>query len=249
MLAIVAVVAVIGTPVGLAIAAAVSAPDAPPAQPDEIDGLGDAGRPENPSPGSGAAAEDRPPGSGAAAEDRPPGSGAAAEADAEAPDADRLSGRDATWAALLRDVDHSERVMLAFQRELAGIAAAGPDHDRGQLLARVRAVAAEGVEALALVRPRLAASVGDGRVEEVRTLYLAHHDAWADYLDAVVEEPGLVGRQDIDAVWRLSIETSGRAFARQLRDAVGPQEDPAVRAYARDILRRGFGDPAGVVGT
>lgn len=166
---------------------------------------------------------------------------------AGATDLDGLSGRDAALAGLLAEVDRSEEAMVAFQRELERIATAGEQRDRGRLLAGVRSAAKDGVHALAEVRPRLAAAVDDGRIESVRTAYLAHHDAWADYLDAVLEEPALVTRADLHAPWRLAIDATGETFADELRDVLEPDAHPAVRAHARDILRRGFGPPAGTL--
>ena len=206
-LVIAAAVVVIGTPVTLAIIAALSAPD-----PDV-------------EASAGLDADSR---------------------ELEPAGLDQLSGYDAAWAQLLRDVDDSELAMLAFQDELAEIAGRAGQEELADTLAEVRTAAAGAGRELGEVRSRLVERAGDGRLEEVRQAYLEHHDAWADYLDAVVEEPSLVGATGAASQWRLSINTSGETFARELREAVrDARVDPAIRAYARDLLRRGFDESAG----
>jgi hypothetical protein len=213
-------VLVIGTPVVLTVVAALSAPQAPPA-------------PQAASGGPGTL-------------DGPDASDESVDADGLAgPDPAELSGRDASWARLLGDVEDSEQAMLAFQRRVGSIAASAPESDRAEVLGQVRAAATDGARALAEVRPRLVAAEGDGPVERVRAAYLVHHDAWADYLDAVAEVPSLLGEAPTAQRWRLAIDSSGRTFARELRAAVDDDADPAVRAFARDILRRGFAEDRG----
>jgi hypothetical protein len=163
----------------------------------------------------------------------------------EPPGLDELSGHDADWVKLLRDVDDSEQAMLAFQHELADIAERVRRDELSDPLGEVRSAAADAVDALEGVRSRLVERAVDGRLEEVRQAYLEHHDAWADYLDAVVEQPTLVGASGAASQWRLSINTSGATFARELREAVrDARVDPAVRLFARDLLRRGFDESA-----
>jgi hypothetical protein len=181
----------------------------------------------------------------AASAPEPDGSGTAThdaeDDDLEPPGLDGLSGHGADWVKLLRDVDDSERAMLAFQNELAEIAERVRQDELEEPLDEVRAAAADAGSALQEVRSRLVERAADGRLEEVRQAYLEHHDAWADYLEAVVEQPTLVGASGAAAQWRLSINTSGATFARELREAVrDARVDPAIRTFARDLLRRGF---------
>ena len=164
----------------------------------------------------------------------------------EPPGLDELSGHDADWVKLLRDVDDSERAMLAFQHELAEIAERARQEELSDPLDEVRTAAADAGSALQEVRSRLVERAGDGRLEDVRQAYLEHHDAWADYLDAVVEQPTLVGAPGAASQWRLSINTSGATFAGELREAIrDARVDPAIRTFARDLLRRGFDESAG----
>ena len=164
----------------------------------------------------------------------------------EPPGLDELSGHDADWVKLLRDVDDSEQAMLGFQHDLAEIVEQVRQEQLSDPLDEVRAAAADAGGALKDVRSRLVERAGDGRLEGVRQAYLEHHDAWADYLDAVVEQPALVGASGTASPWRLSINTSGATFARELREAVrDARVDPVVRTFARDLLRRGFDDAAG----
>lgn len=235
VLTVLAAVVVIGTPVGLAIAAAVSAPAAPSDEP----AAGATGAEPAPDGDTG-------PGTGEETDE------GVARGEVRGPDPDELQGRDATWARLLRGIDESEQAMMAFQERLedvAGEAQRLDDPEAERLLERVRDAAEAGARRLAQVRPRLAAPIDDGRVEEVRASYVVHHDAWADYLDAVAGEPELVAAPEAGAQWRLSIDASGQTFAQQLRAALDGDIDHAVRAFAQAILRRGFDDPAGTVDT
>lgn len=161
------------------------------------------------------------------------------------PDPGALTGRDAALARLLGQVHDSENAMIAFQDRVAGVLD-DPDDEPARLLEEVRAAAEESAAALADVRPRLVEPLEDTRVEEVRIAYLAHHDAWADYLDAVAEDPAILGDQTDGSRWQLSINLSAEVFARQLREEL--EEEPAepVRSYATELLRRGFERPESV---
>ncbi len=160
----------------------------------------------------------------------------------EPPDLDTLSGRDAELAGFLHDVDESEQAMMSFQDRL-GEALRDGGREPAELLAEVAEAAAEGAGALREVRPELVRPLDDRDFEEVRVAYLAHHDAWADYLDAVAEDPTVLGGEAEDSRWQLSINLSAEVFARELRGAVDDDLERSVRTYATDILRRGFEMP------
>jgi hypothetical protein len=168
-----------------------------------------------------------------------------AEVEPEPPDFDSLSGRDAVLARLLEDVDTSERAMIDFQDRLVEVLDE-PDGEPRELLAQVREAAETSGATLGEVRADLVRPLDDRRVEEVRVAYLAHHDAWADYLDAVAEDPAVLGAESQDSRWQLSINLSAEVFARELRAVVDDDLDASVRTYARDILARGFERPDSV---
>jgi hypothetical protein len=155
-------------------------------------------------------------------------------------DLDALSGRDEALARLLGAVDDSERAMIGFQDRVAEVFRDPAADDPEVVLDQVRSAAQDGADGLADARPALVTAVDDPRIEEVRSVYLAHHDVWADYLDAVTEEPLLLAREDEGARWTLSINASAEAFARALREELDEDLDDDVRDVAERLLARGF---------
>jgi hypothetical protein len=164
------------------------------------------------------------------------------EPDPVPPDLESLSGRDAILARLLSEVDESERAMIAFQDRLQEVMR-DPDGEPEGRLAEVQAAAEEGADALGEVRSELVRPVEDQSFEEVRLAYLSHHDAWADYLDALAEDPTILLTEAAGSRWLVSINLSAEVFARELREAVDDDLETSVQAYARDILARGFEQP------
>lgn len=168
------------------------------------------------------------------------GDGAGGEDLAADLDLDALSGTDEQLGRLLVDVDESERAMIAFQDRLAETLG-GPAEDGPEALVEELGDAAQtGVERLDEVRPRLAEPVDDPEVDEVRSVYLEHHDVWADYLEAVAEQPLLIADESDSERWSLSINSSAEAFARELRDRLDDDVASDVREVGEAILARGF---------
>lgn len=167
--------------------------------------------------------------------------GPATAADPVPPDLEALSGRDAVLARLLSEVDESEGAMIVFQDRLEDVLR--HDGEPGERLADVQAAAEEGAEALDEVRSELVQPLDDQVFDEVRLAYLSHHDAWANYLDALAEDPGILLNEADGSRWMVSINLSAEVFARELRDAVDEELEQSVRAYASDILARGFEQP------
>lgn len=163
----------------------------------------------------------------------------------EPPDPDTLSGRDAVLAQLLAHIDESERAMVAFQDRLEAVLRQGDGEPR-ERVAEVGDAAEEGAAALEEARSGLAQPLDDGRVDEVRSAYLAHHDAWADYLDALAEDPTLLGMEAERSRWQLAINLSAEVFAQELRAILDADLASSVRSYANDLLQRGFERPDAV---
>jgi hypothetical protein len=130
--------------------------------------------------------------------------------------------------------------MIGFQERvgevLEGHAASEPE----DLVEQLRAAARDGADALDAVRPGLVEATDHPGADEVRSVYLTHHDVWADYLDAVSEEPMLLGSEDEGARWTLSINASADAFERTLREELDEDLDDDVQELAERILARGF---------
>ena len=211
-------VLVVAVPVVLAIVAALSAPPAP---------SGDA-----------PAALERDDADEAPPSPRPPDDvdeDVTADLDLEA-----LSGRDEALARLLGHVDASERAMLRFQGSVTEVLEGHASSSPEEVLTDLREAARTGTRELAEHRPDLVTSVANPDIEEVRRVYLAHHDVWADYLEAVAEDPTVLGSERDGARWTLSINTSAEAFARALRDELDADLDPEVRDVGQAILDRGF---------
>lgn len=171
--------------------------------------------------------------------------GPAPEAEPVPPDLDSLSGRDAVLARLLSEVDESERVMMAFQDRLEGVLR-DADGEPEERLGDVQAAAEEGADALDEVRSELVRPLDDRGFDEVRLAYLSHHDAWANYLDALAEDPRILLSEADGSRWMVSINLSAEVFARELREVMDDDLERSVRTYARDILARGFEQPDGV---
>jgi hypothetical protein len=155
-------------------------------------------------------------------------------------DLDAPPGRDEALGRLLVDVDASERAMIGFQEEvgeaLEGFGAVDPE----QVVDELRDAAREGGSGLAEVRPSLVAELGHPAADEVRSVYLTHHDVWADYLEAVEEDPTLLASEGEGARWTLLINSSAEAFERALREELDADLDDEVRELGEEILARGF---------
>ena len=163
--------------------------------------------------------------------------------DVEVPtlDLDALSGTDAEFGRLLTDVDRSERTMLAAQE---GMAAAfegiGPQDDPQDALDGVAEAAGDGQRELQELRSDLASPLDDDAAGELRDLYLSHLDAWVRYLVAIEDDPELVLRPEAESALTLAIDTTGYAFADQLRDGLPADLDDDVVEMAQAIADRGF---------
>ena len=152
------------------------------------------------------------------------------------PELDALDGIDAVFGELLTDIDASERTMIAFQDEVAELFEESDGTDPQQLLTGVIEAAVEGRDGLEVVRARLEPPLDEPAAEAVREAYVVHLDSWAGYLDAIADDPSVLGSDG----WRLDINTTADRFARTLEQQLPDGADAEVEQFAEGILERGF---------
>jgi hypothetical protein len=167
--------------------------------------------------------------------------------DLATPSLEGLTARDRTFAALLIDVDASERAMLDFDdRATTALRGVDPQEPASldSALATVGAAAARAVTDLDAIRARLVApeaqAGGDPDLDAIGSAYVAHLDAWRTYLAGIAERPARAitdGANDTDM---LLINVTADAFRRALEARLPADVDPEVRVFAEAILDRGF---------
>ncbi len=135
--------------------------------------------------------------------------------------------RDAALVELLEGMIASVSIMLALNDEVSE--RLGRATDEAVALAAFDSVASEGADGLCAARPGPLERTGDKVVDEVRSVYVPHRDAWIDYLAALAQRPGL-----------LLINSTAEAFADELEALIasGPSEE--VAELAERILDDGF---------
>jgi hypothetical protein len=250
-LAIAAALLVIGIPIGLAIVSALAERDdqaASPAaegegegDPDEADDLplngdGEEEADTDPDGAPDAGEEQADPDDGAGGGTSPE-DGGSPDGTLTPPDVQGLDGLDATYAQLLVDIDASERAMIRFQEEVRdAFAAASTPADAAEV---VEAVAGDARAELLEVRERLVDPLEDAGAEVVRSRYVEHLDSWADYMEAIEQEPLLLAEGGGTA-FTLVINATADAFARALEAELPADIDGEVARFAEGILDRGF---------
>lgn len=162
------------------------------------------------------------------------------DVEVEVPDTSDLDGVDAELAEVLIGVDRAEREMMAAQEGFAEVLAAPGDDGEAAALEELSTVAGDAQRELQELRRELTAPVESSEVRAIRDRYLSHLDAWVRYLVAVEQDPTvLAGGPDAEA-YLLAIDTSGEAFAREVRDGLPDGLDDRVREFALQIVARGF---------
>jgi hypothetical protein len=160
-----------------------------------------------------------------------------------APDLDDLDGVDAVVAQVMVDIDRSEQVMMTTQQGFADVLAdPATGGDPEAALEELSATAGDGQRELQELRRELTAPVDGSEVRAVRDRYLAHLDAWVRYLVAIEEDPTLIVGGGDDEAFLVAIDTTGDAFAREVRDGLPDGLDDEVREFALAIVERGFPD-------
>ncbi|WP_157041548.1 hypothetical protein [Nitriliruptor alkaliphilus] len=179
----------------------------------------------------------------------PDGSQIRPDVEVEVPDLDGLDGTDAEVGAILVDINRSEEQMLATQQRFADVLADAADQapapgDIEGLLDQIGAAAGEGQRELQAIRRDLTdAAASDRDVRDLRDVYLTHLDSWVRYFVAVEADPTLFA-SGADEAFTLSINTTGDAFARVVREELPDDLDAEVRAFADQIVDRGFPERA-----
>lgn len=154
----------------------------------------------------------------------------------EPPDPGSLEGLDAVLAEVLIDIDASERTMTAFQDDVAELLGGGGSGDPAELGREVSERAAEGRDGLERLREPLEQPVDEPAADEIRAAYLAHLESWVSYLDAIADDPGVLGSDG----YRLDINTTADRFARTVEEELPEDLDAEVARFAEGILERGF---------
>jgi hypothetical protein len=179
------------------------------------------------------------PGEGTVVPEADPGPDGDPGAQLLAPDLAQLDGLDAIYGRLLVDIDASEQVMLGFQQDLVtalqGVAPTDPE-----LLDRLAGIADDRRSELLDVRARLAEELPDAGADAVRDRYVEHLDAWADYLQAIADDPTTLAQQDDRSGYNVVINVTADAFARALEEELPGDIDDGVERFADAILERGF---------
>lgn len=214
---------VVGVPVGLAVAGVLPGEDPPSATGTE-DAREDGSAPE----------DDEGPDQGDGARD-PAESGE----QPEQLDVDALEGADAVYGQLLLDIEAAEQVMVGFQEEVAAVFA-DPAESPEQLIEVLREIGATRHEALLAARAPLERDLPEEGADSIRSLYLAHLDSWVEYMDAVAEDPSVLGGEGTGAGFTVVINATADAFARALDEELPADIDEEVRDYADALLDRGF---------
>jgi len=152
-----------------------------------------------------------------------------------APSADE---RDAALVALLEGIVASERIMLAFNDDVA----AGLDGvtEEDVALAAIASAASGGAEGLRAARPDLLERTGDQVVDDIRDVYVPHLDAWIDYFVALSERPALFFTRDEQQPFLLLINSTAEAFADELEELLDTGPSTEVAELADRILEDGF---------
>lgn len=233
-LAIAAALTVVAIPIGLAIASGLTERDEPAASsPDDPDAAGEGEQPdrgEAPDDDAGDGSPDEP-------DDGPDGEAAPpTDVELDPLDVDGLDGLDAVYGQLLTDIDTSERTMIGFQEDLAE--ALGGLRGPEEMLDDASEVAAESRAELLEVRGRLAEELDDEGAERVRELYVEHLDSWADYMQAVEDDPLVIVEND--GSFTVAINATADAFARALESELPEDIDAEVERFAEGVLDRGF---------
>ncbi|MEX0831507.1 MAG: hypothetical protein WD007_02795 [Nitriliruptoraceae bacterium] len=158
-----------------------------------------------------------------------------------APDPADFAGAEAVVLRVLLDIDASERVMIAFQRDVVAVFEDG-DNVAG-MLDGVSALAADSIADLLVLRDLLNEPIGDPAMRDVATTYVAHLDTWMDYLEALEEQPQLLGGDMVR--YTLPINATGGKFSRAVHARIEANDglDQRLIDFAVAIVERGFPDP------
>jgi hypothetical protein len=146
---------------------------------------------------------------------------------------------------LLEDIIGSEGIMLAFNDGVG--ASLREAQDEATALAAIAAAATEAAADLVAARPGIVERSGGGSVDDVRSAYLPHLDAWIDYLEALAERPVLLFSDGEQQPFLLLINSTAVDFSDALEAVLAQDLAPEVAELVERILDdgfRGFGENA-----
>ena len=146
---------------------------------------------------------------------------------------------------LLEDIIGSEGIMLAFNDGVG--ASLREAQDEATALAAIAAAASEAAADLVAARPGIVERSGGGSVDDVRSAYLPHLDAWIDYLEALAERPVLLFSDGEQQPFLLLINSTAVDFSDALEAVLAQDLAPEVAELVERILDdgfRGFGENA-----
>jgi hypothetical protein len=146
--------------------------------------------------------------------------------------------RGAALLELLEDVDAAEQAMLGFNEEVDAVLQRAGDPEAA--LVGIAAAAADAVELLAAPRSRIVAQDGDRVLDEVRTAYLPHLDAWVEHLALLADAPEVLFDQDRLRPSILLINATAVVFKEALEQLIAEEPGADVVALAEEILDQGF---------
>ena len=147
-------------------------------------------------------------------------------------------GRDAGLVQLLETVIRTEGEMLAFNDAAAELL--GDAQNRETAFAGIAAAAASASDELTELRPVVVEQRGHPAIDDVRTAYLPHLDAWIDYLSAIAEQPELLFADEEQQPFLLDINATAADFSDALEALLASDPVAEVAQLAERILDDGF---------
>lgn len=147
-------------------------------------------------------------------------------------------GRDAGLVQLLETVIRTEGEMLAFNDTVTGLL--GDAQNRETAFAGIAAAAASASDELTELRPVVVEQRGHPAIDDVRTAYLPHLDAWIDYLSALAERPELLFADEDQQPFLLDINATAADFSDALEALLASDPVAEVAQLAERILDDGF---------
>ena len=147
-------------------------------------------------------------------------------------------GRDVGLVELLETVIRTEGEMLTFNDAVAELL--GDVEDEETAFAGIASAAASASDELTELRPVVVEQRGHPAVDEVRTAYLPHLDAWIDYLSALAERPELLFADEEQQPFLLDINATAADFSDALEALLASDPVAEVAQLAERILDDGF---------
>jgi hypothetical protein len=145
---------------------------------------------------------------------------------------------DAGLVELLETVIRTEGEMLAFNDAVAE--QLGDAQDEETAFAGIASAAASASDELAELRPVVVEQRGHPAIDDVRTAYLPHLDAWIDYLAALAERPELLFSDEDQQPFLLDINATAADFSDALEALLASDPVAEVAQLAQRILDDGF---------